>query len=178
MLRAALILLLSASPALAQNSAANVLAGAGCGANEVHFDVKTDKKQHPMAQPEAGKALVYVIGDTSYDHAASPIGAPTLRFGVDGTWVGANGHRSYFYFSIEPGEHRLCTNVQSAFESTVKRTTAAATFNVEAGKVYYFRTRTPERPETNDEVRLVPVDPAEAQVLIARAAFSTFHVKK
>jgi hypothetical protein len=30
--------------------------------NEVHFDVKTDKKQHPTAQPDAGKALVYVIG--------------------------------------------------------------------------------------------------------------------
>jgi hypothetical protein len=62
MLRTALVVLLFASPALAQDSAANALAAAGCGANEVHFDVKTNKKQHPTAQPDAGKALVYVIG--------------------------------------------------------------------------------------------------------------------
>jgi len=58
MLRTALVALLFASPALAQDSAANALAAAGCGANEVHFDVKTDKKEHPTAQPDAGKALV------------------------------------------------------------------------------------------------------------------------
>ena len=44
MLRTALVVLLLASPALAQDSAANALAGAGCGANEVRFDVKTDKQ--------------------------------------------------------------------------------------------------------------------------------------
>jgi len=47
MLRTALVVLLFASPALAQDSAANPLAAAGCGANEIHFDVKTNKKQHP-----------------------------------------------------------------------------------------------------------------------------------
>jgi hypothetical protein len=54
MLRTALLALLLASPALAQDSAAHALAAAGCGTNEVHFDVKTDKKQHPTAQPDAG----------------------------------------------------------------------------------------------------------------------------
>jgi len=58
MLRTALVVLLFASATLAQDSVANALAAAGCGANEVHFDVKTDKKQHPTAQPNAGKALV------------------------------------------------------------------------------------------------------------------------
>jgi len=61
MLRTALIALLVASPAFAQDSTVNPLAAAGCGANEIHFDVKTDKKQHPTAQPDAGKALVYVL---------------------------------------------------------------------------------------------------------------------
>jgi hypothetical protein len=46
MLRTALVVLLFASPALAQDSA-NALAAAGCAANEVHFDVKTDKKRPP-----------------------------------------------------------------------------------------------------------------------------------
>ena len=61
MLRTALIALPVASPAFAQDSTVNPLAAAGCGANEIHFDVKTDKKQHPTAQPDAGKALVYVL---------------------------------------------------------------------------------------------------------------------
>jgi hypothetical protein len=52
-----LVLLLFASPALAQDSAANALAAAGCGATEVHFDMKTDKKQHPTAQPDAATAF-------------------------------------------------------------------------------------------------------------------------
>jgi hypothetical protein len=49
MLRTALVVLLFASPALAKDSAANALAAAGCGANEVRFDVKTDKRQQPTA---------------------------------------------------------------------------------------------------------------------------------
>ena len=178
MLTTALVALLFASPAFAQDSAANALVSAGCGPNEVHFDVKTDKKQHPTAQPDTGKALVYVIGDTWYDHAIH-IGTPPTRFGVDGTWVGANGYKSYFFFPVEPGDHRLCTNVQSKFERLVRSSTAATSFTAEAGKTYYFRTRTSEKEVSNlVELKLVPVDPAEAQVLIAAAAFSTFHLKK
>jgi hypothetical protein len=178
MFRTALVALLFAAPALAQDSAAIALASAGCGANEVHFAVKTNKKQHPTAQPDAGKALVYVIGDSWSDHVAVHIGTPPTRFGVDGTWVGANGYRSYFFFPVEPGDHRLCTNLQSILEGQVKSSTAAISFTAEAGKTYYFRTKTPDRPDSTVELKLVPVDPAEAQVLIAGAAFSTFHLKK
>jgi len=178
MLKTALVALLFASPALAQDSAANALAAAGCGSNEVHFDVKTDKKQHPTAQPDAGKALVYVIGDSWSDHVAVHIETPPTRFGVDGTWVGANGYRSYFFFPVEPGDHRLCTNVQSILKGQVKSSTAATSFTAEAGRTYYFRTKTPDRPVAGEELKLVPVDPAEAQVLIAAASFSTFHLRR
>jgi len=179
MLRTALVALLFASPAFAQDSAANILAAAGCGPNEVHFDVKTNKKQHPTVQPDTGKALVYVIGDSWNDHVAIHIGTPPTRFGVDGTWIGANGYRSYFFFPIEPGDHRLCTNVQSKLNGPIQSSTAATSFTAEAGKTYYFRTRTSDRELSNvAELKLVPVDPAEAHVLIAAAAFSTFHLKK
>jgi hypothetical protein len=50
----------------------------------VHFEVKTDKKQHPTANPNPSKALVYVIGDSAEDHVTVPIGYPPVRFGVDG----------------------------------------------------------------------------------------------
>ena len=182
MIRLLLGVALFASPVFSQNSAQNsgadALTAAGCGANDVHFNVKTDKKQHPTAQPEAGKALVYVIGDSSLDHVALHVGTPPTRFGVDGTWVGANGYRSYFFFPVDPGEHRLCTNMQSKLQRQVKSTTAAMSFTAEAGKSYYFKTRTPVAPVAGEEIKLVPVDPAEAQVLLAAAAFSTFSLQK
>lgn len=178
MLRIALVALLFASPVLAQNSAPNPLTAAGCGANEIQFDVKTDKKQHPTAQPDPGKALVYVIGAAWSDYVAVHIGTPPTRFGVDGTWVGANGYRSYFFFPVEPGDHRLCTEAQSKFDRVVKTSAAAASFTAEAGKSYYFRTKSPAGAASTGGLKLLPVDPAEAQVLIASAAFSTSHLRK
>jgi hypothetical protein len=162
MLRTALLLLLFASPAFAQDPAVSPIAAAGCGGNEVHFDVKTDKKQHPTAQPDAGKALVYVIGAAWSDYVAVHVGT----------------YRSYFFFPVEPGDHRLCTSAQSSFGRVVKSSTAATSFTAEAGKTYYFRTKTPEQPNSNEGIKLVPVDPAEGQVLIASTAFSTFSLKK
>jgi hypothetical protein len=120
MVRTALIALLFASPAFAQDSAVNPFAAAGCGVNETHSDVKTDKKQHPTAQPDAGKALVYVIGAAWSDYTAVHFGTPPTRFGIDGTWVGANGYWSYLFSPVEPGDHRLCTDVRSRFERVVR----------------------------------------------------------
>jgi hypothetical protein len=179
MLRIAFLTFLCASPVLAQDTAQAALSAAGCGANDVQFDVKTDKKQHPTAQPDAGKALVYVIGDSWFDNVAIHIGTPPTRFGLDGKWVGANGYKSYFFFQVEPGDHRLCTNIQSSSQRKVQSFTAAASFTAEAGKFYYFRTKSPDRSDSGEGgLKLVPVDPAEAQVLLAATAFSTFHLKK
>jgi hypothetical protein len=55
---------------------------------------------------------------------------------------------------------------------------AATSFTAEAGKTYYFRTKTPLGETSNQQVKLVPVDPAEAQVLIAATSFSRFRPKK
>ncbi len=38
-------------------------AKAACGPTAAEFDVTADKEQHPLAQPQAGKALVYVVAD-------------------------------------------------------------------------------------------------------------------
>ncbi len=178
MLRTVLLMMLFAYPVLAQDSTASALEAAGCGPNNVHFEVKTDKKQHPTTQPEARNALVYVIGDTWDDHVAVHIGTPPTRFGIDGTWVGANGYRSYFFFSVDPGDHYLCTNVQAKTERAVKSSAAARSFTAEPGKSYYFRTVTPVAGPSGGPTKLVPVDAAEAQVLIAATAFSSFHLNK
>jgi hypothetical protein len=177
MLRTVLLLMLFAYPVLAQDPAVNALQAAGCGPNNIHFVVRTDKKQHPTAEPEPGKALVYVIGDTWGDHVPIHIGTPPTRFGIDGTWVGANGYRSYFSFSVDPGDHHMCTNMQAMIQREVKSSTAAASFTAEVGKSYYFRTVTPVAGPSGGRTELVPVDPAEGQLLIAASAFSTFHLK-
>jgi hypothetical protein len=178
MVRTVLIALFFASPVLGQNSRVTAVVAAGCGPNEVHFQVKTDKKKHPTAEPDPGKALIYVIEDSAFDHVAIHTRTPPRRFGVDGEWVGANGYRSYFHFPVEPGDHRLCAEIQSRIQGAVHSSLAATSFTAEAGKTYYFRTKTPNSESSSAALQIVPVDPPEAQILLATAAFSTFHLMK
>jgi len=79
---------------------------------------------------------------------------------------------------VEPGDHRLCTSAQSKSEREVKSSAAAISFTAEAGKTYYFRTKTPPGQDLSGGIKLVPVDPAEAQLLIGATAFSTSRLKK
>src|SRR4029077_11715663 len=73
---------------------------ASCGPDKERFDVTTDKEKHPTGTPQAGKALVYVIGE-----GIKAISQETVRVGLDGAWIGANRGASYFFFSVDPGEH-------------------------------------------------------------------------
>jgi hypothetical protein len=111
-----------------------VASPAACGPEKISFNVKTEESQPAPAQPDPGKALVYFIQDDgpmgNHQHA-------TLRIGLDGAWVGAYKHNSYFSVSVAPGEHHVCVNRQSS-ESGL---TALAHFTAEPGKVYYFRTQ-------------------------------------
>lgn len=163
---------------LAQDQAAAARAAAGCGADGVDFGVKTDKSKHPLAQPEAGKALVYVL---EYERRNTTFnignGGITTRVGLDGHWVGANHGASYFFFSVDPGEHRLCTNWQSSFK-TFSKLGSATSFLAEAGKVYFFRVEVELRPEHLPAVRIDPVDNADGQFQISSSAFSTSHPKE
>jgi hypothetical protein len=65
----------------------------------------------------------------------------TSRYGIgiDGSWVGAYKYNSYLSMSVDPGEHHVCANVQTAFAAA--SVTVLAHFTAEPGKVYYFRTR-------------------------------------
>src|ERR1700683_5032434 len=66
MIRTLALMLLLAAPLTAQNDdAARARIAAGCGADEVHFDIKTDKKQHPTGTAEGGHALVAVFAGRS-----------------------------------------------------------------------------------------------------------------
>jgi hypothetical protein len=107
---------------------------AGCGKDDVQFKVKTDKKSPVPGAPEAGKAQIVFV-----ETVKGPFGtAPVARFGVDGTWMGANRGISYFVVSVDPGEHQLCASRQSPAKSE-REDVGKATVHVEAGQVYYYR---------------------------------------
>jgi len=172
-MKSTLAVLLFAATALAQSAPTAV--APGCGAADVKFDVTADKSQHPSAQPENGKAVVYFIEDDSYFESHPK---PTTRLGVDGSWVGANHGTSYFYVTVDPGEHHLCASWQSWVGFGMRETSAAAHFTAEPGQTYYFRVRnTWLGGPAGSHVDFSPVDSDEGQLLASRFAFSTFRPK-
>jgi len=169
--------LLVAAPVFWQNQAPDLRTAAGCGPEKVKFDVKTDKKVHAATQPDSGKALVYVIEEEKYDPQHKPLGHITTRVGLDGNWVGANHGESYLSFAVDPGEHRVCSDVQSIFAP--KKMSGATDLAAEAGKTYFFRVEVWSGDEEHPpQLRLKAVDPSEGLLLISHSALSTSKAKK
>jgi hypothetical protein len=161
----------SASPALAQDQAAAARTAAGCGPSQSQFEVKLDDTLHLLAQPEEGKAILYVFEDD--------FTGPTMRIGVDGSWVGATNSKSFLYFSLAPGEHSICTEWQSnVFKKTSERVGGAKSLTVEAGKVYYLRMTFEEVTKASGRIKLDLTDNAEGQFLLSSSALSNSHPKK
>ncbi len=174
-----LFLFAFAATSFAQNAPTEAAAPPGCGAENTKFDVKTDRSQHPFVKPEPGKALVYFLQDDSYFLS---VPRPTTRFGRDGNWVGGTQANSYFYASVDPGEHHLCAGWQSFVGFNVARKSAAAHFTAEAGGVYFFAVN--DHADRGDEhqrpagMKLSAVDSDEAQLLMSKFGFSTSRVRK
>jgi hypothetical protein len=80
------------------------------GPKEVRFDAVRTQGNPPVLEP--GKALIYV--SEVFKKVPGEWGNPTIRIGLDGAWMGATRANSYVAFSVDPGEHHLCTNWQSS----------------------------------------------------------------
>jgi hypothetical protein len=106
-----------------------------CGDDRVKFDVKTEAGQPLPAGPAEGKALIVFM--ENQNHMITPFHYATVRFAMDGAWVGANKGDSYFVLAVAPGVHHLCASWQSDLE-TLKKDVKATSFTAEAGQVYYF----------------------------------------
>jgi hypothetical protein len=171
------MLFASAAPVYAQDASATALTAAGCGPDNVKFEAKKDKNAHPLPTPDAGKAVVYLIGDTVSD-TAKGIGMPVTRIGIDGKWVAASAMGSYITLQVDPGDHRLCISYQLVIKKTQSKLSAATSFTAVAAQTYYFRTVSPPAPPPNEPIDIVPMDPAEALVMIAKTGYSTFTQKK
>jgi hypothetical protein len=143
-------------------------AAAGCGRNEIQFDVKSDKTQHPQAPQDAARAVIYVFSERAE--------FPNVRVGIDGRWMGANHGESYFFFAAEPGEHRLCWDVQKGQEKLSDQG-AATTFTAEAGKSYFFRTTLHGRAEIAPNWKIERIDAAEGMFLVSNWPLSTSRPK-
>jgi hypothetical protein len=170
-MRSALVMMLLAASAFAQNESAII--AAACGPKGATFEVKLDESQHTFAQPEPGKARVYFVQDIGEVSCLG--GCLTTKIGLDGAWAGANQHNSYFSVSVEPGEHHVCANQQSHF-SRLSQLVAFAHFTAEEGKVYYFRTRA-FGDKTQVLFEIDPIDSDQAKYLIASYPLSVSHRK-
>jgi hypothetical protein len=170
-MRFALIFFALVLPTLAQENGTKAAALSACGPDEVKFDVKPDQPR-ALSKPSAGKALVYVIEGT-----AQGLDWVTIRIGLDGSWVGANHGNTHFSFSIQPGEHHLCSNWQSRVKS-FSSLYSLASFTAEAGKVYYFRTRVRQSDKTSAYLDLDPLDNDEGRYLVAASTLVVSSPKK
>jgi hypothetical protein len=173
-MRLAPLLLFFASFAFAQDPAAITAAQSACGPVAVNYEAKRDTSPHALAQPLDGKALVYVIQDIGVNRCVGS--CLTVRVGMDGAWVGANEHNSYFSFSADPGEHHLCVNRQSHFK-IASQMVALAHFTAEPGKIYYFRART-HGNETEAFLDLDPIDSDQGRLFVASYPLSVSHPKR
>ena len=105
-----------------------------CGDDSIKFDVSTKKDQPPPTPPAEGKAQIVFVEE---QNARASFHLVTVRYGVDGNWVGANYGDSYFVLDITPGVHHLCVNAQGD-----KKAVGVTSFTAEAGKVYYYEAST------------------------------------
>ena len=175
-MKSALVVMLLTLSAFAQQEPMPA-ATAACGPGKAKFEVKLDESQHMLAEPEAGKALVYFVQDVGPENC---LGACfTTRISLDGTWVGAVQHNSYFSVSVEPGEHHVCASPQSRLApgwsgKYASVLLAFAHFTAEAGKVYYLRSRIFGNQAHFD---LEAIDADQAKYLIGSYPLSVSHPK-
>jgi hypothetical protein len=179
LMKVALIFLLLASGAVAQNLPAAPTVPPSCGSIQVSFDVKPDRHPHSLGQPDPGKALVYVFEE--FQEASGGFMTPTIRLGLDGDWAGATRGSSFLFFSVAPGEHHLCANWQSSY-SEISNQYSLTSFSAESGKVYFFRVA-PRVESFHDRGNawskdLALVDRDEANYLIGISSLSTWRPHK
>ncbi len=162
---------LLAASALAQVSSRSPTSA--CGQQNVSFRVKLGDTQDTVAQPGAGKALVYFIHEAG---TSITVGYPTVKIAMDGAWLGANHGNSYFPVTVDPGEHHLCVSLQS---SLVAPRVELAHFTAESGTIYYYRTRLFVSSRGALELLdLEPIDSDQGNYLVRSLAVAASKPKK
>jgi len=145
-----------------------------CGDSLIKFDVKTADSIATVPQPDAGKARVVFVAKDGGSARAS-----TTRVAIDGNWVGATHGSSYFYFSVEPGVHHVCTLTKFNQFWAHPEDTAAAHFTAVAGESYFFEAKNYAFTDSQQfDVTLMPLDSDEGPLSIRNLPSSEYHEKK
>ncbi len=133
-----LVVLLLCASLLAVCARAKTILPDACGDDSVKFDVSTEKNPPPLAGPAADKAQIVFI-ESYMKNIPTLGGAPIVRFGMDGAWVGANKGDSFFTLTVDPGVHHLCASLQTVSGRMKKNSVGMTSFTAEAGKTYYYQ---------------------------------------
>jgi len=148
--------------AFGQDKTAISAAEAACGPQDATFEVMPDDSRHPTLPPESNKAVIYVVEKAT----------GVMRFGADGKWLGASKPGTYFFASLDPGEHHLCVTGHLPLWKGV----SLHALDAKAGETYYFFVHV-VAGGGYDELMLSQVDPDQGKELVARAKFSESHPK-
>ena len=132
-----------------------------CGTEKVNFSAKTDKKNHPLPEPSAGKALIYVLRPTIIGYKINS------KLAVDGNWVGVNRGRTYFFFEVEPGERYFCSESENQDYLAL---------TVEPGKTYFLQQKV-EAGMWKARTNLVVMTESEGRKKLADVHLSVFEKK-
>jgi hypothetical protein len=134
----------------------------GCGPKDAKHSASTDKKSHPLPTPPPDKALVYVVRPTMLGNKIQ------TKLAVDGKWVGINRGNNYFFVTVDPGEHYLCSTAEN--RSVLKLT-------VEPGKTYFVQQKI-RMGFMKASNRLELIDEPEGKVALEKTHLSSFTQKK
>ena len=100
------------------------LGPAAAAGGEDEDDYVLFTKDHPLAEPEPERALVYVVRPTSIGAAIKSF------FFMDDEVLGVNRGSSYFFTQVPPGKHVFWSKSENV---------DALEIQVEAGKTYYIQ---------------------------------------
>jgi hypothetical protein len=160
---------LCAALTCAERAAANTWPDS-CGDEKVTFEVKTEKGQPAPAAPAEGKAQIILI--QGENQMVAPFHNATVRFGMDGAWVGANNGNSYFALTVDPGVHHLCASWQSAWKRLSKNVDLTS-FTAEPGRVYYYAAQVTVNSQNSVSFGLSQLNPDEGKYRVENSKLST-----
>ena len=132
-----------------------------CGTEDVNFSADTDKKNHPTPDAPADKAMIYVLRPQMIGFKINS------KLAVDGEWMGVNRGKTYFYFTVEPGERHFCSESENQDYLSL---------NVEAGKTYFLQQKV-EMGMWKARTNLVVMNEAEGRKRLADVHLSVFEKK-
>ena len=133
-----------------------------CGTSEVNFHHKSVSAPPPNLEAPPDKALIIVVRPAWVGTAVQ------TKLAADGNWIGANKGKSYFTFTLDPGDHYLCSKAEN--RSTLK-------LSVEAGKTYFVQQKV-EMGMLKARNKIVQLDAAEGKKALEKCELSISEVKK